>query len=98
MIAHVVMFKFTHGFEKMANMLKAKEMFEQLPQKYEYIQNLEVGFDFSHDASAYDLCLRAIFTNKDNLIWFKAEPETIEAMKFLKEVSETSCVVDYELD
>ncbi len=98
MIVHIAMFKFTYGFEKMANMLKAKNMFEQLPKKYEYIQKLEVGFDFSHDASAYDLCLNAIFLNKDNLIWFKAEPETIEVMQFLKEVSETFCVVDYEMD
>jgi hypothetical protein len=92
------MFKFEHSFNKMANMVKAKTMLEALPEKIEWVQSIEVGFDFSRGSSAYDLCLRATFLTKDHLIWFKAEPARLEAMQFLKEVSEASHVVDYEVD
>lgn len=92
------MFKFKHDFNKMANMVKAKTMLEELPEKIEWIKSIEAGIDFSRVASAYDLCLRATFLTKDHLIWFKAEPATLEAMKFIKEVSEVSHVVDYEVD
>lgn len=98
MIVHVEMFKFKHEFNKMANMAKAKTMLEALQEKIEWVQTIEVGHDFTRGARAYDLCLRVTFLTKDHLIWFKAEPVTLDVMRFIKEVVEASHFVDYELD
>jgi hypothetical protein len=98
MIVHVQMYKFKNELSKMGNMAKAKEMLEALPEKVEWVQTIQAGLDFNKGASAYDLCLYATFKIKDHLIWFKAEPETLEVMNFLKDLTEASHVVDYEVD
>lgn len=82
----------------MADMVKAKEMLEGLPDKVEWLQTMQVGFDFNHGASSYDLCLYATFKTKEHLMWYKVEPESLEVLNFLKETTEESHVVDYEVD
>lgn len=52
MIVHVVMYKFEHGLEKMANMAKAKAMLEALPEKLEWLQSIQAGVDFDRSATA----------------------------------------------
>lgn len=98
MIVHVEMYKFKHGLSKMADMVKAKEMLEALPEKVEWLQTIQVGMDFNHGVSSYDLCLYATFKTKEHLMWFKVEPESLEALNFLKDSTEASHVVDYEVD
>lgn len=98
MIVHVVMYKFKHEFHKMDNMKKAKEMFEALPAKMEWVNSIEVGFDFNRGAKSFDMCVRATFKTKQNLIWYMSEPPHIELLKFLEEVTTAKNVVDYEVD
>ena len=98
MIVQVVMYKFKHELSKMANMVKAKEMLEALPEKVEWLQTMQVGLDFNRGASAYDLCTYATFRKKEHLIWFKAEPESLEVLNFLKASTDVSHVVEYEVD
>lgn len=98
MIVHVVMYQFRHEFNKMANMVKAKEMFEALPSKIEWVNSLEAGFDFNRGAKSYDLCVRATFKTKETLKWYMSEPPHIEVVKFLETVTTASHVVDYEVD
>lgn len=98
MIVHVVMYKFKHEFNKMANMVKAKEMFEALPSKMDWTTSLEAGFDFNRGAKSFDLCVRATFKTKDALMWYTSEPPHTEIQKFLEEVTVASQVVDYEVD
>lgn len=98
MIVHVVMYKFKHGLEKMANMAKAKAMLEALPEQLEWLQSLQAGVDFDRSATSYDLCLYATFKTRENLMWFKVEQASLEVLNFLKEVTEESHVVDYIVD
>ena len=98
MIVHVVMYKFKHELNKMANMVKAKAMLEALPEKVEWLQTMQAGLDFDRGVSSYDLCLYATFKTKEHLMWYKVEPESLEVLNFLKECTEESHVVDYEVD
>jgi len=98
MIAHVVMYKFEHGIDKMKNMAKAKDMMEALPSQMKWINTIQVGFDFDRGKSAYDLCVYITFKTRDELMWFKSEPPHIEAENFLKEVTTESHLVDFVYD
>lgn len=98
MIVHVVMYKFEHGLEKMANMAKAKAMLEALPEKLEWLQSIQAGVDFDRSATAYDFCLYATFKTREHLMWFKVEQPSMEVLNFLKEVTVESHVVDYVVD
>jgi hypothetical protein len=92
------MYKFKHGFDKMANMVKAKEMFEALPSKMDWTTSLEAGFDFNRGAKSFDLCVRVTFKTRNALMWYTSEPVHTEIQKFLEEVTTASQVVDYEVD
>ncbi|WP_345971930.1 Dabb family protein [Sulfurimonas diazotrophicus] len=98
MIVHVEMYKFKHELSKMANMVKAKELLEALPEKVEWLQTMQVGLDFNHGAHSYDLCLYATFKTKEHLMWYKVEPESLEVLNFIKDNTEEMHVVDYEVD
>ena len=98
MIVHVVMYKFKHGLDKMANMAKAKTMLEALPEKLDWLQTIQAGVDFDHTASSYDFCLYTTFKTRENLMWFKVEKASLEVLNFLEEVTEESHVVDFVVE
>ncbi len=95
MVAHVVMYKFDHNFEKMKNIAKARNMIEALPSKMEWINTLQVGVDFDRGRGAYDLCMYITFTTREKLLWFKSESAYLEVANFLKEVASESHFVDF---
>lgn len=83
---------------KMANMVKAKEMFEALPSQIDWIISMEAGFDYNRGAHAYDMCVRATFQTKDQLMWYRSETAYIEIMNFLEAHLLEYHSVDYEID
>lgn len=98
MIIHTVLYKFKHDLNKMANMAKAQSMLEGLKDQVKWVIDIEAGFDFNRGVSAYDLCFRATFQVKDHLLWFRAEPESIEVFNFINSCIEESHMVDYEIN
>lgn len=95
MIVHIVMFKFKEH-DKEQNILKAKEMLEALPSKIEDLQLMEVGIDFNGSERAYDMSLYSTFETKHGLSVYATHPAHLEVLAFIKEVVETTKVVDYE--
>lgn len=98
MIRHVAMYQFKHELNKMANMVKAKEMLEALPEKVEWLRTIEVGFDFNHGAKSYDFCVYSTFKTKQDLMWFTSDPAHLEVVRFLQDTTTAQHVVDYEVD
>lgn len=98
MIKHVVMYQFKHELQKMANMVKAKEMFEALPGQMKWLTDIEAGFDFNRGSKSYDLCVYATFKTKQELMWYTSEPAHQEIVRFLNECTTAMHVVDYEVD
>ena len=96
MIVHIVMFKFKKE-NKDANIAKTKEMLEGLIKKIEPLKKMEVGVDFSKSERSFDLSLYSTFDSLKGLEIYRTHPAHLEVVAFIKEVSEVSRVVDYEI-
>ncbi len=95
MIVHIVMFDFKEE-NRGENILKAKEMLEGLVEKIEPLLSMEVGVDFNQSERAMDLSLISAFESKEGLSTYATHPAHIEVVTFIKEVTVSSKVVDYE--
>ena len=94
MIVHIVMFKFKEE-NKVTNIINAKGMLEALVDKIEPLNSMEVGVDFNQSERAFDLSLYSTFDTKEGLSTYATHPEHLKVVEFIREVTETSKVVDY---
>ena len=96
MIVHIVMFDFKRE-NKAENIAKTKLMLEALVEKIEPLISMEVGIDFNGSERAMDLSLISTFETKEGLSEYATHPAHLEVVAFIKEVTELSKVVDYEV-
>lgn len=97
MVVHIVMFKFNDE-NKQENISKTKELLESLTNKIDALNKMEVGVDFNKSERAFDLSLYSTFNTKDDLNSYASHPDHLEVVKFIKEVTKESKVVDYEIN
>lgn len=100
MIKHVVMFKFKEkadGRAKSENVNIAKKMLEELPSKIKEIKDYEVGISFINSERASDLVLISSFETEVDLDKYKIHHEHVKVVDFIREVAESSTVVDYKV-
>lgn len=95
MIVHIVMFDFKEEGKK-ENIAKTKEMLEALVEKIDPLLSMEVGVDFNGSERAMDLSLISTFETKEGLSTYATHPAHLEVVAFIKEVTSSSKVVDYE--
>ncbi len=95
MIVHIVMFVFQQQ-NKEENIYRTKAMLEALVQKIEVLQSMEVGIDFSRSERSFDLSLYSTFKTKEDLRMYATHPAHLEVVDFIRAVTQTSKVVDYE--
>ncbi len=96
MIVHIVMFKFKDE-NKQENILVAKSKLEALVSQIPMLEKMEVGIDFNQSERAFDLSLYSTFATKEDLNAYAIHPAHLEVVEFIKQVTEVSKVVDYEL-
>ncbi len=96
MIVHIVMFKFKDE-NKQENLLVAKSKLEALVSQIPMLEKMEVGIDFNQSERAFDLSLYSTFATKEDLNAYAIHPAHLEVVEFIKQVTEVSKVVDYEL-
>ena len=96
MVVHIVMFKFKEE-NKAQNIQKVQEKLNNLLQKIDELQSLEVGVDFNHSQRAFDLSLYSTFNSKEDLNNYALHPEHLKVVKLIKDVTLESKVVDYSL-
>jgi len=94
MIVHIVFFEFKDE-NKGGNILEVKKLLEQLPLKIKELNSLEVGVNFDETQRAMDLSLYTTFNTKEDLNIYAKHPEHLKVIKFIKEVTQYSKVVDY---
>jgi len=94
MIVHIVMFKFKEE-KKAERIAQAKRMLEALVEKIEPLISMEVGVDFNGGERAMDLVLTSTFETQEGLSIYATHPAHLEVVAFIKEVTESSKVVDY---
>jgi len=97
MIIHIVMFQFKkEGREE--NIQKTKAMLEALPLMIDSLLSMEVGVNFTESERAFDLSLYSTFADKEGLLAYAIHPEHLKVVEWIKEVTESSKVVDYIKD
>jgi len=95
MIIHIVIFQF-YETNKKANIIKAKNMLENLVGVVPTLKDIDVGINFSPEDRAMDLSIITKFNSKEGLNAYAIHPKHIEVVNFIKTVVEYSKVVDYE--
>ncbi len=96
MVVHIVMFEFKEQ-DKESNIQKTKQMLEALVDKIEPLKKMEVGVNFVPSERAFDLSLYSTFEDEKGLDTYRVHPEHLKVVNFIKEVTNTSKVVDYLL-
>lgn len=100
MIKHIVLFKLKNealGNSKEQNAKMIKEKLDRLPSKIDVIREYEVGINFVDSDRALDVSLISAFDTKQDLEEYRVHPDHIEVVTFIKDVTENSVVVDYEI-
>jgi len=96
MIVHLVMFKFKEE-NKENNIVKVKELLEELENKIDVIKSLEVGINFDIAPRAMDLSINLTFQTIEDLNSYVIHDEHQKVVTVIKEVTEYSKVVDYKI-
>lgn len=96
MIVHIVMFQFKEE-NKERNIAMVKERLESLVDLIPELQKMEVGVNFNESERAFDLSLYSTFTSQEDLDTYAVHPEHMKVVALIKELTETSKVVDYIL-
>jgi|FLOH01.1.fsa_nt_gi hypothetical protein len=95
MLRHIVMIKLKSDLDKMQVSEKIRFMLEDLEKSIDELLKMEVGFNISTKASAFDIVLTADFKDEDGLNVYRVHPDHVGVLDYLKEVMEKAVVVDY---
>jgi len=95
MIIHIVMLAFKEE-NKEKNLQKVKKELDALINKISSLKSMEVGLDFMQSERSFDLVLTSTFDTKEGLCEYAVHPAHLDVVKFIKEVTVESKVVDYE--
>ena len=97
MIVHIVLLEFKEE-NKENNILKIKELLENLENKIDVLNTMEVGINFDTASRAMDLSLYSTFDSKEDLARYAGHEEHLKVLSVIKEVTLSSKVCDYILD
>ncbi len=99
MIKHIVMIKlkdFDSKDEKTSHASKFRQMLLDLVDKVPDLLSMEVGLNFNEKPSAYDIVLISEFENREGLDNYRVHPGHLKVLDYLREIMESTAVVDYE--
>lgn len=100
MIKHIVMWKFkdfAEGASKMDNLLKVKSMLEALPEKIDFIREMQVNLNVNPKEGMFDAVLISAFDTLEDVNRYKVHPEHVKISSFVTLVKEGRASVDYEI-
>jgi hypothetical protein len=85
------------GNEKTSKANEIKTALEALPSLISQIKFYEVGINVISSERAFDMVLISSFENLETLDEYRVHPEHQKVVALIKENSEASTVVDYEI-
>ena len=99
MIKHIVAWKlkdFAEGNSKDVNAREVKKLLEGLSGKIPGLRKIEVGINFTHEASAADIVLYSEFDSKEALDAYQIHPAHVALKGFISTVRSERIAADYE--
>ena len=99
MIKHIVMWRFkseAEGKSKRENMATVRDGLYALIPLISEIKKMEIGFDISETEASADLCLVTEFESTADLKIYAEHPKHLEVAGYVRKVTETRTVLDYE--
>ncbi len=99
-LRHVVMWKLKEealGKDRDSNALELKERLLALKPLIPQIQKMEVSFDAKVDKTAFDVVLITEFNSIEDLNTYKIHPDHVEVANFVKEITSSRAVTDFEI-
>jgi hypothetical protein len=97
MLRHIVMMKFRNRETAKETAGKVKTMLDGLVPVIDELKRMEVGINVNTKPAAYDLVLTADFDDEAGLNAYRAHPDHVKILDFMKEVVDKTTVVDYYL-
>ena len=100
MVKHLVFWKLqehAEGNDKTVNARLIKEKLEALNGQIEGLVTLEVGIDFTGNATNYDVALYSEFIDQNALNGYQEHPKHKIAQSFVRAVNCGRACVDYEI-
>ena len=100
MIKHIVMWKFkdyAEGATKQENILKVKSMLEALPEKIDFIREMQVNINVNPKEGMYDAVLISAFDSLEDVERYRVHPEHKKISSFVALIREGRASVDYEI-
>jgi hypothetical protein len=97
MLRHIVMMKFRNRETAKETAGKVKKMLDGLVPVIDELKRMEVGINVNTKPAAYDLVLTADFDDEAGLNAYRAHPDHVKILDFMKEVVDKTTVVDYYL-
>ena len=99
MIRHIVMWKFkdfAEGLSREENILKVKAMLEALPEKIDFIREMQVQVNVNPKEGMYDAVLLSTFDNLEDVVRYRVHPEHKMISSYVALIKENRASVDYE--
>ncbi|MBO5937243.1 MAG: Dabb family protein [Clostridia bacterium] len=100
MIKHIVMWKFkeeAEGCTKAENIAKVKAMLEALPEKIDFIREMQVNVNINPKEGMYDAVLTSAFDSIEDVERYRVHPEHKKISSFVALIREGRASVDYEI-
>ncbi len=98
MVKHIVFFKIKSDFSSEQKKQAANQIVDilkKLPSIIDEIKYYEIGINISDRQTAYDVALISYFDNKNDLETYRFHQAHQQAVQKIKQLTESSCVVDY---
>ena len=97
MLRHIVMMKFSDRENAGKQAEQVKKMLEDLVPTIHELKRMEVGLNINTKPSAFDLVLTADFDDENGLNIYRAHPDHVKILDFMKNTVEKTAVADYFL-
>ena len=100
MIKHIVMLKFkdeAEGCSKAENIAKVKSMLEALPEKIDFIREMQVNVNINQKEGMYDAVLISAFDSLEDVERYRVHHEHKKISAFVALIREGRASVDYEI-
>lgn len=81
---------------KSENVVKIKNLLEELPAKIPFIKGYEVGINIIESDRAFDISLISVFNSIDDLNRYLEHPEHKKAGEYILKRRQTGISCDYE--